>query len=349
MDFDTAQFYFRPEDEPVAIAEAGVNHNCDMGIAKKMIRAAQKAGAHIIKFQAFVSEEEISKFAEKADYQKETTGASGGQLEMAKALELDHAQLRSLRSYCHELNQPFLCTAFESISLDFLVNDLGVKALKIASSEVTNHPFLAEIARSKVGIILSTGASTLDEASDALRVLQQAGGKEIVMLHCVSQYPANMAEINLRAMHTMRQALGVPIGYSDHTAGFEAPIIAAALGAVTVEKHFTLDRNMPGPDHKASIEPDELAIMVRGMKAAHMALGDGVKQPVSCEKDNRPLIRKSIVVRRDLAKGHVICEADLAYKRPANGLAPFEAEKVIGKTLNAAMEEDEPLQWSLIA
>ncbi len=348
MDFDSAHFSFKETDEPVAIAEVGVNHNCDMDIAHKMVHAAQDAGAHIIKFQSFVSEEEISVYADKAEYQKETTGDAGGQLEMAKALELTPDQLKDLRAYCHKVQAPFLCTAFESISLDLIVRQMGVKSVKIASSEVTNHPFLKEIAETGVGIIISTGASNLEEAGDALKVLQQAGAEEILMLHCVSQYPAVMEQINLRAMHTMREAFGIPIGYSDHTAGFEAPIAAAALGARAVEKHFTLDRNMEGPDHRASIEPDELAIMVRGMKMAHQAIGDGIKKPVACEEANRTLIRKAIVARRPFPAGHVIRYEDVAFKRPVNGIEPFDWDKVEGKALKEAVETDQPLQWELL-
>lgn len=329
----------------MAIAEAGVNHNCDMGLAKRLVDEAMKRGAHIVKFQAFVAEEEISKFADKAQYQKDTTGNSGGQLEMAKALELTHSQLTEIRNYCFSIGMPFLCSAFDSISLKFLANELKVKSIKIASSEVTNHPFLAEVAQTGAGCILSTGASNLDEVAEAMKVLKSAGAKDIVLMHCVSNYPADMNQINLRAIQTMKQLFKVPVGYSDHTIGFEAPIIACALGAVTVEKHFTLDRNMAGPDHRASVEPHELEAMVKGMSAAFYAQGDGIKRAVPCEEANRLLIRKSIVVRRDLPIGHILSENDLGYKRPLSGIEPFDWKKVVGKSLSKDMKEDQALKW----
>jgi sialic acid synthase SpsE len=268
---------------------------------------------------------------------------------MAKALELSHDQLRAIRDFCFREGMPFLCTAFESLSLRFLVKDLGVKAVKVASSEVTHHPFLAEIAKSGVGVILSTGASHLSEVASAVSVLKEAGAADIVLMHCVSEYPAEISQINLAAMETMRRAFGLPVGYSDHTMGVEAPLAAAALGAACVEKHFTLDRGMPGPDHRASIDPDGLAAMVRGMRAAFEARGDGVKAPVPCEAANRPLIRKSIVARAPLPAGHVLREADLAFKRPVNGIEPFDLPRVLGRRLIRKLSPDEPLTWDNLA
>lgn len=349
MDFDSASFSFLPADPSVSIAEIGVNHNGDMVLAKKLIDEAIKCGADIVKFQAFVAEEEISKFADKADYQKETTGSGGGQLEMAKALELNHKQLTEIRDYCREKGAPFLCTAFDHTSLDFLVNELQVKAIKIASSEVTNHPFLRAIARSGVGIILSTGASSMQEVLEAVEVIRQEGDNEMVVLHCVSNYPADMSQLNLRCIQTMAAQLNVPVGYSDHSMGVEAPIVASALGAVLVEKHFTLDRNMEGPDHRASVEPAELMAMVKGMSASRAVLGDGIKKVVACELDNRSLIRKSLVAMNDLPKGHVITSSDLAAKRPLGGVEPFDLERIIGKRLLRAIEEDAPVRWEDLA
>ena len=348
MDFVFKTYDFKPGDEPVSIIEIGVNHNGDIELAKKMIRETASAGGHIIKFQAFIASEEISKYAEKTSYQKETTGEGANQLEMATALELGNQQMRDVYTYSHQQGMPFLCTAFESKSLKFLIDDLQVKAIKIASSEVTNHPFLKEIAETGAGVILSTGASTLEESAAAVRVLQQSGCEELVVLHCVSEYPARMDEINLRAMHTMRAAFDLPIGYSDHTNGIYAPIIASAMGACAIEKHFTLDRNMPGPDHRASIEPDELVMMVQGMKAAHVAQGDGVKVPVSCEIPQIPLIRKSIVVRRNMKAGEVLNFEDLAFKRPLNGIEPFDLDRVLGRTLKVDLEEDQAIKWENI-
>jgi len=346
VNFDSKSFDFSEGAEPVSIIEIGVNHNGDIDLAKRMVRAIAEAGGHIVKFQAFIAAEEISIHAEKANYQKDTTGAGSNQLEMAAALELSHGQLTEMRDYCRTRDMPFLCTAFESKSLAFLLNDLQVQTIKIASSEVTHHPFLAEIANSGVGIILSTGASTLAEAAAAVRVIREAGGDELVVLHCVSEYPAKMEEINLRAMATMRDAFDVPVGYSDHTNGFYAPIIASAMGACAVEKHFTMDRTMAGPDHRASIEPPELKMMVEGMKAAHVSRGDGVKVPVACEIPQIPLIRKSIVARHGLKAGHVLTLDDLAFKRPLNGIEPFDLDKVLDKAIMVDLEPDQPLQWT---
>ena len=348
MDFVSKSYDFKLGDEPVSIVEIGVNHNGDIDLAKKMIRETAAAGGHIVKFQAFIASEEISKYAEKTSYQKQTTGEDANQLEMATALELGNRQMWDVYNYSREQGMPFLCTAFESKSLKFLIDDLQVKAIKVASSEVTNHPFLKEIAETGAGVILSTGASTLEESAAAVRVLQQSGCEELVVLHCVSEYPARMDEINLRAMHTMRAAFDLPIGYSDHTNGIYAPIIASAMGACAVEKHFTMDREMEGPDHRASIEPNELAMMVQGMKAAHVAQGNGVKVPVNCEIPQIPLIRKSIVVRRNMKVGEVLKLEDLAFKRPLNGIEPFDLDRVLGRALKVDLEEDQAIKWENI-
>ncbi len=348
MNFDTINIDFANPGHCQSIIEIGVNHNGDLDLARQMVREIKKRGGDIVKFQAFIAEEEISIHADKASYQKDTTGDDGtGQLEMAKALELSHGQLTTMRDFCAEMEMPFLCTAFESKSLEFLLRDLQVKSIKIASSEVTHHPFLAEIARSGVGMILSTGASTLEETAAAIRVIEQAKpDPELVVLHCVSEYPAPLAEVNLRAMDTMARAFGYPVGYSDHTVGTIAPITAAALGACAVEKHFTMDRNMPGPDHRASIEPDELSEMVDGMRGAEACLGSGIKVPVPSEIPQIPLIRKAIVARYPLPVGHVVTEADIAFKRPRNGIEPFDLDKVLGRALKVAKDTDSPFQWS---
>ena len=348
MDFGHSEFDFENTPEAIAIVEVGVNHNGDMDLARRLIDEVKKNKGHIVKFQAFIAADEISIHAEKAEYQKLTTGQGQGQLEMAQALELSHAQLREIHDYCATIELPFLCTAFESKSLQFLVKDLGVKAIKVASSEVTNHPFLAEIAKSKVGIIMSTGASNLEEVAAAMRVLEQSGAKEVALLHCVSEYPAPLGELNLRAMDTMRRAFGVPVGYSDHTVGIEAPIIASALGACIVEKHFTLDRSLKGPDHLASIEPNELGAMMRGMKAASVSLGNGIKRPVSCEIPQIPLIRKSIVAVTDLVRGTRLTEKNITFKRPLNGIEPFDLDKVLDKELKVSVKQDQPITWDII-
>lgn len=348
MNFDSISIDFENPGKCRSIIEIGVNHNGDLDLARTMVREIAARGGDIVKFQAFIAAEEISIHADKANYQKDTTGDDGtGQLEMAKSLELSHDQLTSMRDFCAEMQMPFLCTAFESKSLEFLLDGLQTKSIKIASSEVTHHPFLAEIARSGVGMILSTGASTLEEAAAAIRVIEQAQpNPELVVLHCVSEYPAPLAEVNLRAMDTMARAFGYPVGYSDHTVGVIAPITAAALGACVVEKHFTMDRSMEGPDHRASIEPDELTAMVQGMRDAEAVLGNGIKVPVPSELPQRPLIRKAIVARYPLDAGHVLTEADLAFKRPLNGIEPFDLDKVLGRALKVAKDTDSPLQWS---
>ncbi|WP_299968640.1 N-acetylneuraminate synthase family protein [uncultured Roseobacter sp.] len=347
MNFDSIDIDFSTGDRTVSIIEIGVNHNGDLELARSMVREIASRGGDIVKFQAFISEEEISIHAEKANYQKDTTGTEVGQLEMAKALELSHDQLTEMRDFCRQMQMPFLCTAFESRSLEFLLKGLDVAAVKIASSEVTHHPFLAEIAQSGVGMILSTGASTLEEAAAAVRVIEEARpDPDLVILHCVSEYPAPLDEVNLRAMHTMHQAFGYPVGYSDHTQGIVAPITAAALGACAVEKHFTMDRTMEGPDHRASIEPEELSAMIDGMKGARSALGTGIKVPVPSELPQLPLIRKSIVARRPLSAGHVVTEADIAFKRPLNGIEPFDLNRVLGRTLKVDKDTDAPFQWS---
>ncbi len=348
MNFDSIEIDFSNPGHCRSIIEIGVNHNGDLDLARTMVREIAARGGDIVKFQAFIAEEEISIHADKANYQKDTTGDDGtGQLEMAKALELSHHQLTTMRDFCAQMQMPFLCTAFESKSLEFLLNGLGVQAIKIASSEVTHHPFLAEIARSGVGMILSTGASTLEEAAAAVRVIEQARpNPELVLLHCVSEYPAPLHEVNLRAMDTMARAFGYPVGYSDHTTGIIAPITAAAMGACAVEKHFTMDRTMDGPDHRASIEPPELTAMVEGMRGAEACLGDGIKVPVPSELPQRPLIRKSIVARHPLPAGHVLRYEDLAFKRPLNGIEPFDLDRVLGRSLKVAKDTDAPLQWS---
>ncbi len=343
MNFDSADFSFKPSNPPVSIIEVGVNHNGSTEIAKRLVDKTKAAGASVVKFQAFVAEEEISRFAEKAEYQKATTGSHEGQLEMARKLELTHGQLRELRQYCREAGMPFLCSVFDDLSLRFLVRDLRLKTLKIPSSEVTNHPFLAEISRLGLGMILSTGASTQDEVAAAMQAIRAAGKPEIVLLHCVSNYPADIDQVNLGAMRTLAEAFQVPVGFSDHTEGFEMPIIATAMGAVAIEKHFTLDKNMDGPDHRASINPEELVRMVRGMTMAFRARGTGRKEVAACELANRPLIRKSIVSRGHLRAGHVLTAADLGYKRPYVELHPFENGKVIGRRLKRDLAPDEPI------
>lgn len=344
MDFESRDFTFTTANETIVIAEVGVNHNGDLQTAKKMVDAATRAGAHVVKFQAFRSEKEISRFAAKAPYQEETTDEAS-QLEMCKALELGVADLRELKNYCAGKKMPFLCAAFDFESVDLLVDELKVKTIKVASSEVTNLPFLRYIGSKKRGVILSTGASTLPEVGLAIETLKKSGCPELMLFHCVSSYPAPHEQVNLRAMLTLKHAFGLPVGFSDHTIGTASAIAAAAIGACAVEKHFTLDRTMAGPDHRASIEPDELAEMVRGIKIANLSLGSPLKEPAPCELPNLALIRKSLVAARDLRKGTKLTRDMIEIKRPLGGIVPGDLEKVLGLTLNKDIEEDMFLTW----
>jgi N-acetylneuraminate synthase len=345
MNFESRNFRFQDGDETIVIAEVGVNHNGDLAIARKLVDAAAAAGAHVVKFQAFRSEKEISRYAAKTPYQQETTTEQGTQLEMCKALELSASDLRDMKAYCAERNVPFLCAAFDFDSVDLLVDDLKLSTIKVPSSEITNIPMLAYIGSKRTGVILSTGASTLAEVGQAVDALQRSGCPELVLFHCVSSYPAPHGETNLRAMITLKNAFGLPVGFSDHTTGGQAAITAAALGACAIEKHFTLDRNMPGPDHRASIEPEELAEMVRGVRIANISLGSPVKQPAPCELPNLALIRKSLVAARGLKKGTRLTRDMIEIKRPRGGIEPFDLDKIMGLTLTRDIAEDMFLTW----
>jgi sialic acid synthase SpsE len=345
MRFESAAFDFSVPDRTVVIAEVGVNHNGDPALARTMVDVAREAGADIVKFQAFNSEKEISRYAGKAGYQIENTGESGGQLELCKALELSGAVLADLKAYCARLGQPFLCTAFDFDSVDLLLDELKLSAIKIGSAEVTNIPMLEYIGTKRVGAILSTGCSTLAEVGAAIAALQRGGCPELILLHCVTSYPAPSAEANLRAMHTMREAFDLPVGFSDHTEGTGCAIAAAALGACAIEKHFTLDRGFPGPDHRASVEPQELKALVEGVRLANAALGSGLKQPAACEAANLPLVRKSLVAAGDLAAGTRLERGMIEIKRPLGGIEPRDLARIVGRTLRRAVAEDMPITW----
>lgn len=349
MNFESGEFLFRDGDPTVVIAEIGVNHNGSTQIALRMVNEAIAAGADVIKFQAFVSEKEISRYAAKTPYQMETTSSQGNQLEMCKALEMTPKTLREMKAYCESRRVPFLCAAFDFDSVDLLVDDLKVNTIKIPSGEITNVPFLQYIGSRNKAVILSTGASTLTEVGVAVEALKKAGCPELMLFHCVSSYPAPFEQVNLRAMATLKAAFGLPVGFSDHTVGSAAGIAAAALGACAIEKHFTLDRTMEGPDHRASIEPGELAELVKGVRIANAVLGNGVKQPVACELDNLPLIRKSLVAARALAKGTRLTADMLEIKRPEGGIVPADLSKILGQTLTADLDEDQPLCWGHLA
>lgn len=320
------------------IAEAGVNHNADPVLAREMVAAAKEAGADYVKFQTAIPELVISSVAPKAEYQKETTGAEESQLDMCRKLHFPIEYYAGLKDYCREVGIGFLSTPFDPVSLRYLV-DLGVDFMKVPSGEITNLPFLREVAATGLPTILSTGMSTLEEVGRAIDALctPRNGNKaikrdEIIVLQCNTQYPTPYEDVNLRAMRTMGDAFGVRYGYSDHTPGTEVPVAAVALGACVIEKHFTMSRALPGPDHKASLEPEELARMVREIRHVELALGTAEKTVSSSERDNIAVARRSIVAARDIRKGETFTYENLAVKRPGNGVSPWRIDEVIGQT-----------------
>jgi N,N'-diacetyllegionaminate synthase len=315
------------------IAEAGVNHNGDINLAKKLIDAAVDAGADAVKFQTFKASNLVSKKAKKADYQNSTTNSSESQYDMIRKLELDKETHCELMAYCKQVNVTFLSTPFDNESID-LLNDLGLQSYKIPSGEITNLPYLKHIGSLNKEVILSTGMANLSEIEAALGILIQNGtSKEnITVLHANTEYPTPMEDVNLNAMLTIRSAFKVKYGYSDHTNGIEVPIAAVALGASVIEKHFTLDRNMPGSDHKASLEPDELKAMVRAIRNIEIAMGNGIKTPSSSEQKNMDIARKSIVAINPIKIGEFFTESNIGIKRPGNGISPMQWENILGKT-----------------
>lgn len=349
------------------IAEAGVNHNGDEALAFKLVDAAYKAGADVVKFQTFKAKKLVTATAEQADYQVANTKKKESQLQMLSRLELSYDVHHELVAYCKKLGVEFLSTAFDSESLKFLVNDLGLKKLKIPSGEVTNAPLVLEHARTGCDLIVSTGMATLAEveavlgviafgytlASDAepsIEAFQQAYFSEagqtalkekVTLLHCTTEYPAPMADINLKAMDTLATAFNLPAGYSDHSAGITIPVAAVARNAVLIEKHFTLDKNMTGPDHKASLNPQELTQMVAAIRDVELALGDGVKGPRPSEIKNKQIARKSIVASRDIMQGELMTADTLAVKRPGSGLSPYCYWDLLGQAAKRVYKEGE--------
>lgn len=324
------------------IAEAGVNHNGDPHIAKLLIDAASYAGADAVKFQTFKAWRIISRYAPKADYQKKTTDDSESQLEMLRKVELDMKAHRMLMKYCAGKGIAFLSTPFDLVSINAL-NKLGIKIFKIPSGEITNLPYLRKVGALGKKVIISTGMAYLGEIEAALDVLIRAGtSKEgITVMHCNAEYPTPMRDVNLKAMLTIRDAFGIKVGYSDHTLGIEIPIAAAALGAEVIEKHFTLDRRMKGPDHKASLEPGELKAMVNAIRNIERALGDGIKKPSCSESRNRVIARKSLVASKSIRKGEAFSARNITAKRPGTGISPMEWDKVIGRIAKRFFVEDE--------
>lgn len=323
------------------IAEAGVNHNGDVGTAKKLVEAASESGADAVKFQTFKTENLVSHYAQKAEYQTQSTGENGSQYEMIKKLELDVNAHKELIEYCREKNIMFLSTAFDPDSIDLLEN-LGLEIFKIPSGEITNLPYLRKIGKLGKKVFLSTGMSDMDEIKNALDVLIKSGTKieNITVLHCNTEYPTPFEDVNLRAMLSIKEVFNVSVGYSDHTTGTEVPVAAVALGASIIEKHFTLDRNMPGPDHRASLEPGELKAMVSAIRNIEKAMGDGIKRPSPSELKNRAAARKSIVASRDIKKGEVLSEDIISTKRPGTGISPMKWDSVVGKAASKDFESD---------
>ncbi len=325
------------------IAEAGVNHNGDIRLAKRLIEEAALAGADCVKFQTFRAEKLIAGAAPKAEYQKKTTGSEGSQLDMIRRLELSFDDFRELKAYCKEKGIVFLSTPFDLTSIAFL-DELGVPFWKVPSGEVTNYPYLRAIGKTGRPIVMSTGMCTLDEVRQAMAVLRRFGTEEITVLHCNTEYPTPFEDVNLRCMETMRRELGVKIGYSDHTQGIDVPIAAAALGAVVIEKHFTLDRTMEGPDHKASLEPKELREMVRAVRNIEKAMGRGEKTPSPSEIKNISVARKSIVAAGAIKKGETFTEGNLTVKRPGSGISPMRWEEILGQTAKRDFSADELIE-----
>ena len=329
-------------ERTLIIAEAGVNHNGSLETAKQLVRTAKECGADIVKFQTAKLDSLVSKFAEMADYQKANTGKTESQKEMLAKLLLSFEDFTELAAYCKEIGIMFLSTPFDIESIHFL-NDMQ-DIWKIPSGEITNYPYLVEIAKTGKQIILSTGMCELDEIRAAVKVLKDNGAEDITILHCTTEYPAPLAEVNLNVMETLRNEFGCKVGYSDHTKGIEISLAAVAMGAEVIEKHFTLDKNMPGPDHKASLEPDELKALVDGIRNIEIAKGSADKRPTASEIKNRAVARKSIVAARNIKQGEIFTEENLTTKRPGDGVSPMKWNDVIGTAAKRDFMEDELIE-----
>tara|TARA_S200000501_G_scaffold376862_1_gene433151 strand:+ start:3460 stop:4482 length:1023 start_codon:yes stop_codon:yes gene_type:complete len=327
------------------IAEAGVNHNGNVELAKELIDIAAKAGADIVKFQTFKADNLVSKNTEKAYYQKKLTDINESHYEMIKKLELDYNTHLELINHSNKRGIDFLSTPFDSESLKMLIN-LSLNTIKIPSGEITNLPFLREIGQSKKSVILSTGMSSLKEIKDAVKTLVAFGTKmkNITVLHCNTEYPTPMEDVNLRAMITIQNELGLPTGYSDHTLGIEVPIAAVALGAIMIEKHFTINRNLKGPDHAASLEPKELQNMIKSIRNIEKTLGDGIKRPSQSETKNISIGRKSIIAKRIIKKNELYSINNLTTKRPGTGISPMNWDLLVGRKANKNYRPDELIE-----
>lgn len=325
------------------IAEAGVNHNGSFEVAKKMVDVAKEAGVDYIKFQTFVPKNLVSRFAEKAEYQKKTTGAGESQLQMLEKLALSNDEYWKLKEYCNQIGIGFISTPFDLESIDFL-EKFDMDFWKVPSGEITNLPYLEAIGKTHRKVIMSTGMCDIDEIKDAIEVLEKNGAKDIVLLHCNTQYPTPYEDVNLFAMNTIKQECGKQIGYSDHTLGIEVPIAAVAMGAMVIEKHFTLDKEMEGPDHRASLNPGELKKMVSSIRNIEIAMGNGVKATSESELENKGVARKSIVAAVKIKKGEVFTANNLTVKRPGKGISPMQWYQIIGRTAIRDFEEDELIE-----
>ena len=330
------------------IAEAGVNHNGSLETAKALVRQAHRAGADAVKFQTFRAEALAAAGLEKAEYQKRSSGAAESQLSMLRRLELGVEEHHELVRFCRSQRIMFLSTPFDEQSAD-LLESLGVPMLKIGSGELTNLPFLRHVAKKKRPLLLSTGMANLGEVEEALEAVFSTGNRQVTLLHCVTEYPAPPEEVNLRAMHTLRRAFGLNVGYSDHTEGIEIALAAVAMGAAVIEKHFTLDRGSDGPDHGSSLEPPVFAGMVRAIRNVEDALGDGRKRAAPCELKNIPMARRSVVALGAIARGRVITRDLLAVKRPGNGIAPRDLDKIVGLKARRSIPAGKAITWEDLA
>ncbi len=331
--------------QTLIIAEAGVNHNGDIELARQLIDVAAEAGADLVKFQTFNASRQVTRVAKKAEYQTQTTVSNESQHDMLQRLELSEAMHHELIAHCATRNIGFFSTGFDIESIDLLLG-LGQDKFKIPSGEITNLPYLRHIGRLGKNIILSTGMATLGDIEATIDVLEQAGTSRtsITVLHCTSEYPTPMAEVNLRAMQSIQAAFGVAVGYSDHTKGIEVAVAAVAMGAVVIEKHFTLDRNLPGPDHKASLEPAELKAMVTAIRNIEVALGDGIKRLTPSEIRNKPIARKSLIASKEIQAGQVFTAQNVTTKRPGTGISPMRWDEVIGRVALRSFAADELIE-----
>lgn len=325
------------------IAEAGVNHNGSLDVAKKLAFKAKEAGADIVKFQTAKLDSLVSKTAEMAEYQKNNIGKNMSQKEMLKNLLLSYQEFKELKSYCESIGIQFLSTPFDLESIDFL-DEIGCLFWKVPSGEITNYPYLKKIALTRKPVILSTGMSSMKEVEECYNLLKDMGTTDITLLHCTTQYPTEFSDVNLRAMLTLKEKFGCDVGYSDHTRGIEVPIAAVAMGATVIEKHFTLSREMEGPDHKASLEPGELGRMISAIRNIEEAFGSGEKEPRISEIGNIAVARKSIVAKKGIRKGEVFSEDNLTTKRPGTGINPMKWNEIIGGTATRDYEEDDLIE-----